>query len=192
DELRAGGLDTDRVVQEELQRQGASNVTVRNIITSMRLMSDVDWAEFFESVSLVDEALNASSDFAAMDFATRNLYRSAIEKLGRGASVTEVEIARHVLALAADAKKARERDPGYYLIAEGRPKLEQAIGFRARLRDLPSRITFTVGAADYVAAIAFTTGLLLATPLALMQHAGVHGGMLWLLGALGAIPAIEI
>ena len=84
DELRAQNLDTDRVVQEEHQRQGASNVTVRNIITSMRLMSDVDWAEFFESVSLVDEALNASTDFAAMDFATRNLYRNAIEKLGRG------------------------------------------------------------------------------------------------------------
>ena len=53
----ARALDTERVVQEEHQRQGASNVTVRNIITSMRLMSDVDWAEFFESVSLVDEAL---------------------------------------------------------------------------------------------------------------------------------------
>src|SRR4249919_415582 len=48
DALRTQQLDTDRLVQEEHQRQGASNVTVRNIITSMRLMSDVDWAEFFE------------------------------------------------------------------------------------------------------------------------------------------------
>ncbi len=75
---------SEQLLQEEHQRQGASNVTVRNIITSMRLMSDVDWAEFFESVSLVDEALNTSADFAAMDFATRNLYRNAIEELGRG------------------------------------------------------------------------------------------------------------
>ena len=58
-----------QLVQDEHQRQGASNVTVRNIITSMRLMSDVDWAELFESVSLVDDALRAGSDFAAMDFA---------------------------------------------------------------------------------------------------------------------------
>ena len=70
-ELRARQLDTDRMVQEEHQRQGASNVTVRNIITSMRLMSDVDWAEFFESVSLVDEALNASGEF------TRDGFRDA-------------------------------------------------------------------------------------------------------------------
>ena len=66
------------------QRQGASNVTVRNIITSMRLMSDIDWAELFEAVSLVDDGCAASSDFAAMDFPTRNLYRSAVEQLARG------------------------------------------------------------------------------------------------------------
>ena len=33
------------------------NVTVRNVITSMRLISWFDWAEFVESVSLVDEVL---------------------------------------------------------------------------------------------------------------------------------------
>ncbi|HEU4592036.1 MAG TPA: glucoamylase family protein [Steroidobacteraceae bacterium] len=191
-EMRAQGLDAYRLVSEEHHRQGASNVTVRNIITSMRLMSDVDWADFFESVSLVDATLNASTGFSAMDFATRNLYRSAIEELGRGSPRSELDIARQVLALAAAAAKPREQDPGYFLIAEGRPKLEKAIAYRARLRDLPSRISFTVGAADYVAAIAFTSGMLLAVPLALLQATGVYGGMLWLLGILGATPAMEI
>ncbi len=36
------GLTIDEVVQHALHRQGASNVTVRNIITSMRLISDMD------------------------------------------------------------------------------------------------------------------------------------------------------
>ena len=71
------------MVHKEHQRQGATNVTVRNIITSMRLISDVNWPEFFEDVSLVDAALRAASDLASMDFATRNLYRSAIEALSR-------------------------------------------------------------------------------------------------------------
>ena len=53
----------------------------------MRLISDVDWAELFESVSLVDARLRAASAFAAMDFPTRNLYRSAIEQLARGSSL---------------------------------------------------------------------------------------------------------
>jgi cyclic beta-1,2-glucan synthetase len=190
--LRAQGLDTDRVVQEEHQRQGASNVTVRNIITSMRLMTDVDWAEFFESVSLVDEALNASSGFSDMDFATRNLYRNAIEELGRGSPLSELAIAQRVLTMAADGADRRRRDPGYYLVSDGRQVLEKTLGFRARLRDLPSRISFTVGAADYVAAIAFTSALLLVVPLATLQQSGVHGAMLWLLGVLGAIPAMEM
>ena len=86
-ELDEQETSSEQLLQEEHQRQGASNVTVRNIITSMRLMSDVDWAEFFESVSLVDEALAASPDFAAMDFATRNLYRNAIEEMGRGSTL---------------------------------------------------------------------------------------------------------
>ena len=85
-------------MSDEHQRQGGSNVTVRNIITSMRLISELDWSEFFESVSLVDEVLRAGSDFAQMDFATRNLYRSGIEELSRGAKLTEVQIARAAVA----------------------------------------------------------------------------------------------
>ena len=190
--LQAQGLTPEELVQDEHQRQGASNVTVRNIITSMRLMSDVDWAEFFESVSLVDEALAGGSNFAAMDFATRNLYRDAIEELGRGSTHSELQIAKRVLDIAADAVTERERDPGFYLIGDGRRDLEFAIGFRASLRDWPSRIAFTVGAADYVAAIGFTSALILAAALALMQRVGVHGPMLGLLGVLGAIPAVDI
>ena len=59
------------------------NVTVRNVITSMRLISWFDWAEFVESVGLVDEVLRSGSRFAEMDFATRNRYRNAVEELAR-------------------------------------------------------------------------------------------------------------
>ena len=62
--LAAQGTTADEIVRDEHQRQGATNVTVRNIITSMRLISDVDWAELFESVSLVDDDAAAGSDFA--------------------------------------------------------------------------------------------------------------------------------
>ena len=78
-------------------RQGASNVTVRNIVTSMRLASDIEWADLFESVSLVDARFRARSGFADMDFATRNLYRSAIEQLSRGSDASELEIAERAL-----------------------------------------------------------------------------------------------
>ena len=70
------------------------NVTVRNVITSMRLISWFDWAEFVESVSVVDEVLRDGSAFAEMDFATRDQYRKAVEELARGSGRTEVDVAR--------------------------------------------------------------------------------------------------
>ena len=66
--MTAQGTTADEIVRDEHQRQGASNVTIRNIITSMRLLSDVDWPELFESVSLVDDLLRSGSDFARVGF----------------------------------------------------------------------------------------------------------------------------
>jgi hypothetical protein len=63
--LRHGGIHAEELVRREHQLQGASNVTVRNIITSMRLISDVDWAKLFEEGSVVDDRLRAGSEFAA-------------------------------------------------------------------------------------------------------------------------------
>ena len=107
--LAAQGTTADEIVREEHQRQGAMNVTVRNVITSMRLMSAVDWAELFESVSLVDAALRADSDFAAMDFPTRDRYRHAIEELARGSGRSELEVARRALLATARARRRRAR-----------------------------------------------------------------------------------
>ena len=66
--LGAVGQNIEQIVRDEHQKQGASNVTVRNIITSMRLLSDLDWPKFFEDVSLVDEQLRGGSDFARDGF----------------------------------------------------------------------------------------------------------------------------
>ncbi|MBW8834988.1 MAG: glycosyl transferase, partial [Burkholderia sp.] len=159
--LKLQGVSVDEVVQHAQQRQGASNVTVRNVITSMRLISDIDWTELFESVSLVDARLRADSGFATMDFPTRNLYRSAIEQLARGSSFTELEVAglalesARVAALEAGdgAHAQRAGDPGYHLIAEGRRALERAIGFRAPARLRITRLNVRLGIHGYVATI---------------------------------------
>src|SRR5690606_39264967 len=87
--LTQPGSSLDEVVQRAHQRQGASNVSVRNVITSMRLISDMDWADWFESVSKVDDCLREGSAFADMDFATRDLYRREIQHLARGSSLSE-------------------------------------------------------------------------------------------------------
>ena len=91
--LAAQGTTADEIVRVEHQRQAAMNVTVRNVITSMRLISAFDWAEFFESVSLVDAILWTDKGFAAPDFVTRDRYRRAIEELSRCSPHDEREVA---------------------------------------------------------------------------------------------------
>ncbi|MEX2201826.1 MAG: glycosyl transferase, partial [Dongiaceae bacterium] len=139
--LAARGTTADAAVHDEQQRQATGNVTVRNIITSMRLISDVDWLELFERVSLVDRVLAADSGFADMDFPTRNLYRNALEKLALGSKRAELDVAQSVVRAAKAAMSAisgqernRRTDPGYYLLAGGRCAFEASIGFRPPLR----------------------------------------------------------
>ena len=106
------------MVRLEHQRQATMNVTVRNVITSMRLISWFDWAEFVESVSLVDAVLRERSSFGEMDFATRDRYRHAVEELARESGLTELEVARKAADLA-DAShdrgpdRSHDRGPGH-------------------------------------------------------------------------------
>ncbi len=201
-EERLGRQDTsiDEVVLHAQQRQGASNVTVRNIITSMRLISDIDWAELFEKVSLVDECLREASAFGDMDFSTRNLYRSAIEQLARGSSLSELDVTAHALA-AAPARQTgaggnepsrRIGDPGYRLIAEGRPALERTIGFRAPVRLRLSRMNVRLGIQGYIGSILFIAVLLVGLALWTIWFPGTAAGWLALFAVAAFLPATEL
>ena len=184
----------DQIVQDEHQRQGAANVTVRNIITSMRLITDVNWQEFFESVSLVDEVLGVTPVYARMDFPTRNLYRSAVEDLARGSSKSELAVAHAaVVAAARPANETdRERDPGYYLIAAGRAHFEREIRYRVAWRDWPRRVVGTLGPLAYIAFVLMAGAAVLAAPLWSLSAGGVSPLMLGLFALFGAVPAIDL
>jgi cyclic beta-1,2-glucan synthetase len=193
--LKARGASSEQLVRDEHQRQAASNVTVRNIITSMRLLSDIDWPEFVESVSLVDALLRSGSAFADMDFPTRNLYRSAIERLARGSGLTELQVAQRSLTAAAQARLAlassRAQDPGYYLISDGRLRFEHDIAYRPSFWSRCNRLRQANGAAYYIGAIALLAAIVLSLPLLLLYVRGVtREGLAWLALA-GAIPAFD-
>src|SRR6266568_4025846 len=130
--LEAEGTDAEEIVREEHQIQVATHVTVRNVITSMRLLSAVDWRDFFESVSLVEESLREGTRVAEMDFPTRDQYRRAVEELARGSRFSEVEVAQRAVrrawkaaaGLPGRAAESRLADPGYFLISQGRATFE--------------------------------------------------------------------
>ncbi|MGD0144404.1 MAG: glycosyl transferase, partial [Rhizomicrobium sp.] len=201
DKLGTENTTTDEIVRDEVQRQSAMNVTVRNVITSMRLVSMVNWAEFFESVSPVDAILRSGSAFGAMDFPSRDLYRRAIEDLAANSGHEETEIARRVVMAANRARNTeagktpgseRESDPGYYLIAKGRRALEKDLGSRVPLRTRLFRINSRIGVTSYVGMTAVVTASVLALALAAVAPTGIGGLVLLLLAFVGLIPASDV
>ncbi len=182
--LAAQATTADEVVRAEHQRQGAASVTMRNIITSMRLISDVDWTELFERISLVDEALADDSGFRDMDFPTRNLYRSAIEELARGSKHAELDVARSAVLAAKQARSGdgsslefRCAETGYHLLGGGRRAFEALIGFRPPVSAWPGRFNRALGISGYVAAIVAVGALLLALPLVCLSALGLAGAV---------------
>ena len=95
---------------QEHQRQAAMNVTVRNVITSMRHDVDVRLGGVLrERQPGRRRAARAASNFGAMDFATRDRYRHAIEDLARGSRRTELDVAQEAIARAKRARLERKR-----------------------------------------------------------------------------------
>lgn len=197
EQLIAQGTTSDRMVYDEHQRQGATNVTVRNIITSMRLVSDVNWAEFFEAVSLVEAALCRDTHLAQMDFATRNLYRNAIETLSRRSGHSELEVTHAVIAAtravaASDPDESRKRDPGYHLLGRGRRAFEKVIGYRTPLNNWPLALSDAVGPIGYILSVLLLAALIISVPLAVLAAQGVALALLVVCGLLGMIPATDV
>jgi cyclic beta-1,2-glucan synthetase len=191
------GTTAEEMVRLEHQRQATMNVTVRNVITSMRLISWFDWAEFVESVGLVDAVLRNRSAFGDMDFPTRDCYRKAVEELSRGSGIGEVEVATKALdmadaaSLAADTDPslaARRRDPGYYLIAGGRLALERELQVRVPLTARLQRAYVRYPASGYLWTVAVLTAVIVAVPVLLSDERG------WVafVAVLAIVPASDL
>ncbi len=190
DRLAAEGTTPDEVVAETHHRQVATNVTVRNIVTSLRLITSFDWAEFVEGVSLVDRALATDSTYGDMSFATRDLYRHAIEDLSKGSPTPQLEIAQATISLAASQlADRRQRDPGYFLLGEGRDQLEAEVGFRPSARLVLARFIRRHAAVAYVGSLTVVAALALTIPLLTIEQAWPWR---WLMACLALVPATDV
>jgi cyclic beta-1,2-glucan synthetase len=198
----AQGTTADDIVREGHSRHGAQNVTVRNAITSIRSISAVDWQETFERVSLTDKELRAESDFAAMDFPTRDRYRHAIEELARGSDASELEVthlavvaARHARAESTgcdEAEACREQEPGYYLIGKGRKSIEEGICYRVPAKDWLVRASRSAGMSGYVTTIAIVSSFAIVLLVLMFNDLGVSSFGLGVLALIAIVPVLDL
>lgn len=184
-QLKRQGESIEQVIHAEHQRQAATQVTIGNIITSMRLLSTLDWRDFFESVSLVDPLLgrDPSDAYAKMEFSSRDRYRHVVERISKRTEVSELKIAEAAVDMAAQSaansgKDARTAHVGYYLIDAGVFQLEEVFGYLPRLGERFQRWCFRHPTLAYLGTLSLLTTLILAAISLGMYTAGGSNALL--------------
>ncbi|WP_307726908.1 GH36-type glycosyl hydrolase domain-containing protein [Massilia psychrophila] len=199
--LADDGLTIEQQIQAEIGQQAADQVTISNCIGSLRFLGTMDWREFVETLSAVEQTLRRDPDdiYGKMDFATRDNYRHVVEQLAKRCDYTEVQVAEQALELAqANREPARggldlrTRHIGYYLVGSGLPALETKLAVRNPLGSALSKIGRAAPLATYLGAIAVFTALFTVSVMLHSWHNGLDGALLVLLGVMAAIGSSQL
>ena len=165
----------EELAKLERQRQTMYQVTMGHAILSIHFINAEDWPRFFEEVSLVERVFNKdpSRVYNEMDFESRDAYRHQVERIARLFKVSELVVARKVLARAETAYEQGEllsSHVGYDLIGAGRNTLEKELKQDfGESRNLGSKIRSTLEKKPslyYFGSLLIGTGILCAWVLA--------------------------
>ncbi|MDR3394982.1 MAG: glucoamylase family protein, partial [Parasulfuritortus sp.] len=168
-QLAESGLTIEQLVQQENQCQAGNQVSISNSIGSLRMLGAMDWRAFVEALSVVEQTLLDDPDgvYGRMDFASRDRYRHATERIARLSPLSEGEVARMAvdLACAGIGKPwSRRSHVGYYLIDKGLAELEQAARVRLPAAEALKRALGRSPVSAYLGGIALLM-VMLAAPL---------------------------
>jgi cyclic beta-1,2-glucan glucanotransferase len=197
--LEARHTTSEDAIRSEHQRQAASQVSVANVVTSLRLCGTLDWSAYFEAVSLIERVLlrDPAGAYGSMDFLSRDRYRQAVEELSEPTGEAQLRV---VLRAVESARQAAESGPagcraahvGHHLIGKGRPDLEIDIAYRPRLRRRLRRYAFAHVTAVYLGSIGALTAVLLGLALAYLQGERASPAVQAIAAMLLWLPASEL
>ena len=196
--------DRGRQALDAFETSGADlpSFGVGDIVTSLRFLTESDWKEPLERLSIIHRVLGAdpSGVYPRMDFESREYYRQVIEKLAAQSDVGEVEIAQMAVDAALHPRidsstpetlRARLRHAGYYFVDDaGSQELLGRIGYRP---SFPSSVEHWFRRYPdelYIIGIELLT--LLTVVFLMMSLVRNHGGWGLIAGALLlALPATQ-
>jgi cellobiose phosphorylase len=194
--LSESGLTIEQLVRSETQRQASAQVSISNSINSLRFLGALDWREFVETMSEVEQILRGDPGgvYVNMDFATRDRYRHSVEKIAKASGLSECEVARRAILFAhegaanpkAQAAGNRNAHVGYYLIDNGLEQFKQATGSRFSLIEAVKRTGYRFPLLSYLGAILLLTVGFAGSLLVKAHDSGLND---WMLG-LAAIVVV--
>ena len=197
--LAESGLTSAQLVSAEIKKQAANQVSVSNSITSLRLLGAMDWREFVETHSIVEQILREDINgiYLSMDFSTRDQYRHVVENIAKNSKIAEHLVARIAIKLATENALAKEKDPrtshvGYYLIDQGVRQTKKIAnvpvsGFK-KFRYLMNRHRFAL----YVNFILFITMAISAGILFTAQTESQNTGLLIVIAIFSLISVSQL
>ena len=189
--LSESGLTIEQLVQSENQQQAADQVSISNSIGSLRFLGAMDWREFVETMSVVEQTLREDPGgvYGRMDFATRDRYRHVVEKIAKSSRRSESEVARKAIQMARESAAKKDSDEraahvGFYLIDKGLPQLERAVEIRRSTAEALQKRICRPPLLLYLGSITLMTGIFTGSLLAKAHASGVQGWSLALIGIL--------
>jgi cyclic beta-1,2-glucan synthetase len=201
EELEKSGSDAEEITLAEHRVLSSGNMTAGNIVRGLRLVNDVNWQDWFEAVSRIDELLRQRSDYAALDFESRNQYRAEIEDLAQRSNLSEFEVAQRAIELAEAAARSSGAsdqgvaggrfDVGFFLVGERRPELERAIGYTPGFGLRFVRAFRSAGWVGIAVPVIILAVLLMAAAGEALAGIGLSGSAIALMLVLFAVPASE-
>ena len=195
-ELLEQGVTATQLSAAAARTAAANQISIANSIGSLRFIGAMDWRDYVESLSVVEQTLreDPAGMHARQDFATRDRYRHVIEDIARDSQCTEVEVARAAVVLAQSAAgrqgtNNRSTHIGYYLIDRGRPALEHAVGCRLPWKVRAGRASRQFRLLLYLGPILLLT--LVSTAVVLSSFSGFVPGdwRYWFFAITGSIGA---
>ncbi len=192
--LSESSLTIDKLVQSENQQQAADQVSISNSIGSLRFLATMDWREFVETMSVVEQILreDPAGAYDRMDFASRDRYRHAVERIAKNSPLPEEEVARSAIQMALDgaARKGiddREAHVGFYLIDKGLPEFERTAKMRQSLSRTVKRLGSRFSLPLYLGIITLITAAIAGGILAKAHAGGLPTWQLALIGVLSLL-----
>lgn len=161
-QLSGSGLTSAELVNAENQKLAADQVSISNSIGSLRLIGALDWRDFVETHSLVEQTLfkDPAGTYGLMDFETRDRYRHVIEGLAKKSSFKEHEVAEMAVQLASvnsTEKDQRTSHVGYYLIDDGFTQTKELAKIKITIADKIKRSLFRHAFAVYIISMLLIT-----------------------------------
>ncbi|MCM2293314.1 protein ndvB [Allorhizobium sp. BGMRC 0089] len=195
--LELNGRTPEEAMAAEHNRLSSGNVTMGSIIKGLRTIDDTEWSVWVEEVSHVDKILRTHSDYEALDFGSRNSYRTTIEKLAQRSEKTELDIAQTAVDLAVSAATESGGDSdapsnvGSFLAGDRRQELERAVGYRVPIHTALTRAFKRLHWLAIALPVLALTALALALVAWYLSYAGLSLPLIVVLVALFALPASE-